>query len=105
MLAITDQSFENEVLKAPGLVMVDFWAPWCGPCKMTSPIVEQLAAEFQGKVVIGKMNVDENQKIPASHGIMSIPTFLFFKGGQVVDQVVGGVSKDVLKTKLEKYAS
>ena len=104
MLEITDTTFETEVLKASGLVIIDFWAPWCGPCKLMGPIMEKLAEEFAGKLVkIAKMNVDENQTTPSGFGIMSIPTFLFFKNGTVVDQVVGAQSKEVMKGRIEKH--
>ena len=106
MLTITDQNFDAEVLKAKELVFVDFWAPWCGPCKMTGPYVDALATEYAGKPVkIGKMNVDENREVPSSHGILSIPTFLIFKNGQVVEQIVGGVAKEVMKGKIEQHLS
>lgn len=104
MLQLTDQNFEIEVLKANELVLVDFWAPWCMPCRMTEPMVEALAKEYEGKPVkIAKVNVDDNQRTPANYGIMSIPTFLVFKNGQVVEQVVGAVSKEVMRGKIEKH--
>lgn len=104
MLELTDTTFEKEVLQAKELVLVDYWAPWCGPCKVVAPIIEALAKEFEGKgVKIAKMNVDESQEIPSKFGIMSIPSFLFFKGGQVVDQVVGGTSSEALKAKIEQH--
>ena len=94
----TDANFEQEVLTSDKPVFVDFWAPWCGPCQMMGPIVEEIAKELEGKnIKIGKMNVDENPNTPGHYNVMSIPTFILFKGGQVVDQVVGGVQKEKLK--------
>jgi len=99
-IEITDSSFD-EVIKSEQPVLVDFWAEWCGPCKMIGPIVEELAGEFEGKVTIGKLDVDANQGISGRFGIRSIPTLLIFKGGEVVDKVVGVVSKSELADKLE----
>ncbi|MDO8499816.1 MAG: thioredoxin [bacterium] len=93
----TDAGFNQEVLQSKVPVFVDFWAPWCGPCQMMLPIVDELKKEYEGKnIVIGKMNVDENSEIPAQYGIMSIPTFMVFKNGEIVDQVTGGVQKEKL---------
>ncbi|MCR5203356.1 MAG: thioredoxin [Lachnospiraceae bacterium] len=89
----TDENFEGEVLKAEGLVMVDFFATWCGPCKMMAPIVEELATEYEGKAKIGKLDVDEASATAAAYGIMSIPTVVFFKNGEKVDQFVGAKPK------------
>ncbi|MFZ6015005.1 MAG: thioredoxin [Patescibacteria group bacterium] len=97
----TDQNFEQEVLKSSKPVLVDFWAPWCGPCQMMAPIIDELAEEYEGEVVIGKLNVDENQQSAGQYGIMSIPTMLLFQDGVVKEQFVGGMSKDDLKGKLE----
>ncbi|MDO6438791.1 thioredoxin [Cyclobacterium sp. 1_MG-2023] len=99
-IEITDSNFE-EVIKSDQPVLVDFWAEWCGPCKMIGPIVEELAGEYEGKATIGKLDVDANQDIPSKFGIRSIPTLLIFKGGEVVDKVVGAVPKSVLSDKLE----
>lgn len=102
----TDANFEQEVLTSDKPVFVDFWAPWCGPCQMMGPIVEEIAKEMEGKnIKIGKMNVDENPNTPGHYNVMSIPTFILFKGGQAVDQVVGGVQKEKLKEMIEKHTS
>ncbi|QRQ99968.1 thioredoxin [Dyadobacter sandarakinus] len=98
-LEITDSTFE-ELIQGEKPVLVDFWAEWCGPCKMIGPVVEQLAGEYEGKAVIGKMDVDMNSSVPAKFGIRSIPTLMIFKGGQLVDKVVGVVPKTVLEDKL-----
>jgi thioredoxin 1 len=100
-LEITDSNFEEVVLKSGKPVLVDFWAEWCGPCRMVGPVVEELAKEYDGKAVIGKMDVDNNPKIATEYGIMSIPALLFFKDGKVVDKQVGAVPKHVLANKLE----
>lgn len=100
-LQITDSNFEEVVLKSGKPVLVDFWAEWCGPCRMVGPVVEELAKEYDGKAVIGKMDVDNNPKIATEYGIMSIPALLFFKDGKVVDKQVGAVPKHVLANKLE----
>ncbi len=97
---VTDSNFED-ILASGKPVMVDFWAPWCGPCRMLSPIVEELAGEFEGRVVIAKCNVDEAQEIPVKFGIRNIPTLLFFKNGELVDKVVGAASKGDITKKLE----
>jgi thioredoxin 1 len=100
----TDQNFQQEVLNSQKPVLVDFWAPWCGPCQMMGPIIEELAEELEGKVVVGKLNVDENPQMAQKYGIMSIPTLLVFKNGQVVEQFVGVQPKEVLKTSLTNLA-
>lgn len=100
-LEITDANFDQLVLKSDKPVLVDFWAEWCGPCRMVGPLVEELAKEYEGKAVIGKMNVDHNQNIPMQFGIRNIPALLFFKNGQVVDRQVGAVPKTALETKLK----
>jgi thioredoxin 1 len=103
-LHFTDANFEAEVLKSDVPVFVDFWAPWCGPCQMMGPIVEELSAEYNtGKIKIAKIDVDTNQEVAGRYQVMSIPTFLVFKGGQVVDKMVGGVQKEKLKEMIEKY--
>ncbi|GAB4383234.1 MAG: thioredoxin [Salibacteraceae bacterium] len=100
-LEITDSNFEETVLKSDKPVMVDFWAEWCGPCRMVGPIVEEVAKEFADKAVVGKLNVDENPNIATKYGIRSIPTILFIKNGEVVDRQVGAVPKAALVKKLE----
>ena len=101
---ISDAEFEKEVIKADMPVLVDFWAPWCGPCLMVAPMLEELAQELSGKIKIAKMNVDENPTTPPLYGIRAIPTLIIFKGGEVVEQITGVVPKDQLKSKLEKAA-
>lgn len=100
-LEITDANFDEVVLKSDKPVLVDLWAEWCGPCRMVGPIVEELSKEYEGKAVIGKLNVDNNPNISVKYGIRSIPTLLFFKGGQMVDRQVGVVPKSVLEGKLK----
>ena len=100
---LTEETFEQEVLKATIPVLVDFWAAWCGPCKMIAPIVEELATEYEGKLKIGKVDVDNHQKIAMQYGIRSIPTLLVFKGGKVVEQIVGAAPKKTLVEKLSKH--
>ena len=102
MKQLTDENFKKEVLESALPVLVDFWAPWCGPCKMIGPIVEELAKEYAESLVIGKVNVDENSKVATQYGIMSIPTLIFFKKGKVTDQVVGALGKTDLKRKIEE---
>jgi len=102
---LTDKNFESEVVKSEKPVLVDFWAAWCGPCKMIAPIVEELATELSGKLKVGKVDVDVNQQVAQQFGIRSIPTLLVFKGGRVVDQIVGAVPKNVLTEKVSKHLS
>ncbi len=106
-LELTDDSFEDEVLNAESgkPVLVDFWAEWCGPCKMVGPVVEELAGEFEGKAKVGKVDVDSNPEISTKYGIRSIPSLLIFKDGEVVDQIVGAVPKAKLKKQLEAQVS
>ena len=100
-LELTDSNFEQLVLKSDKPVMVDFWAEWCGPCRMVGPVVEELGKEYDGKAVVGKLNVDENAQVSMKYGIRSIPTILFFKDGQLVDRSVGAVPKAMLAQKLQ----
>ena len=98
---VTDTSFEQDVLKSERPVLVDFWAPWCGPCRMVAPIVEELAEEYDGKVDFYKLNTDDNVQVAARYGIRSIPTLLVFKGGETVGQIVGFRPKSDLKKRLD----
>ncbi|NTV47218.1 MAG: thioredoxin [Chlorobiales bacterium] len=100
-ITATDQNFDQEVIKSDKPVLVDFWAVWCGPCRMIAPVVEELANDYDGKAVIAKLNVDENPQVSMKYGIRSIPTLLIFKNGQVVDQIVGAVPKNVIDSKLK----
>jgi thioredoxin 1 len=100
-LEITDDNFEDVVLKSDKPVLVDFWAEWCGPCRMVGPVVEELAKEYDGRAVIGKVNVDQNSSISSNYGIRNIPTLLYFKNGILVDKQVGVVPKATLAAKLE----
>ncbi|HUH19479.1 thioredoxin [Albibacterium sp.] len=101
-IEITDSNFEEVVLKADKPVLVDFWAEWCGPCRMVGPVVEELSNEYQGKAVIGKVDVDNNPEVSMKFGIRNIPALLFFKDGEIVDKQIGAVPKSVLAEKLEK---
>ncbi|PKM46350.1 MAG: thioredoxin [Firmicutes bacterium HGW-Firmicutes-8] len=103
VLTLTKDNFKNDILDAAGPALVDFWAPWCSPCRMIAPVIDEMAAEYAGKVKIGKVNVDENREVAVEYGVMSIPTLVLFKGGQVVDKVVGFKSKNDLKALLDKY--
>ena len=100
-LEITDNNFK-EILAEGSPVVIDFWAPWCGPCKMVGPIIDELAKEYEGKVIMGKCDVDENSDLPAEFGIRNIPTVLFFKNGELVDKQVGAVGKPEFVEKVEK---
>jgi thioredoxin 1 len=102
LLHVNDKNFASEVLNSDLPVLVDFWATWCGPCRSISPIVEELAKEFVGKVKVTKLNVDENPAIPGQYGVRGIPTLILFKGGKILDQIVGAVPKARLKTMIEK---
>ncbi|MFZ4740890.1 MAG: thioredoxin [Bacteroidales bacterium] len=100
-LAITDGNFEEVVLKSDKPVIIDLWAEWCGPCRMLGPIVEEIAKEFEGRAIVGKLDVDSNPATTSRYGIRNIPTILFFKNGEIVDKQVGAVPKNVLISKLE----
>ena len=100
---LTDDNFETEVLKADVPTLVDFWAVWCGPCRQVAPTVEALANEYQGKLKVGKMDVDHHQIVPQQYGIRSIPTLLIFKAGKVVGQVVGAVPRSKLESEIQKH--
>ena len=101
LLHFTDANFKKDVLESNLPVLVDFWATWCGPCKMITPIIEELAKEYSGKIKIGKLNVEESPKTPSQYGVMSIPTLIFFKEGKVMEQVVGALNKAELKKKID----
>ncbi|MGB3769338.1 MAG: thioredoxin [Phormidesmis sp.] len=100
---VTDSTFKQEVLESEAPVLVDFWAPWCGPCRMVAPVVEEISEQYDGKVKVVKVNTDENPTVASQYGIRSIPTLMIFKGGQRVDMVVGAVPKTTLANTLEKY--
>jgi thioredoxin 1 len=100
-VTLTEDNFEQEVLKSPGPVLVDFWAAWCGPCRIITPVIEELAGDFTGQVKVAKLDVDRHPRIAGQYGIRSIPSLFFFKDGRVVDQVVGVAPKRVLAEKLQ----
>jgi thioredoxin 1 len=101
-IAVSDNTFDSDVIKSDTPVLVDFWAPWCGPCVAIGPVLDDLASEYGGRIKVAKMNVDENPNIPAQYGVRSIPFMVMFKGGEVVDSVVGAVPKNKLKDMIEK---
>lgn len=100
-IEFTDANFDEEVIKSDIPVLVDFWAVWCGPCKMIAPIVEELAGEYHGKVKIGKLDVDNNPNVSVTYGIRSIPTLLIFRDGKIVDQIIGAIPKQAIAQKLD----
>jgi thioredoxin 1 len=101
----TDSNFEQEVLQCDMAVLVDFWAPWCGPCRAMAPVIEELAQEFTGRLKVAKLNVDENQATPSKYGIRAIPTLILFKDGEVLEQVTGAVSKSSIKEMISSKIS
>jgi thioredoxin 1 len=103
-VVLTDSNFNSEVSKYP-VMLVDFWAPWCGPCRMVAPVIDQLAREYSGRVVFGKLNVDENQVVAGSFGIQSIPTMMILKGGKVVDVIIGAMPKAQIEMKIKQQLS
>ena len=100
-LEFTDTNFSNEVLESDGVAVIDFWAEWCGPCRMLTPIIEDLHKEYDGKVKVGKLNVDQNPEVSMKYGVRSIPTILIVKNGEVVDKHVGVTTKQALATKID----
>ena len=102
IIEVSDSNFESEVVNSDVPVLVDFWAPWCGPCRAIAPMVEEISASYAGKIKVGKMNVDENQSTTMKFGIRSIPTLIMFKGGEAVDQIIGAVPKSEIEQVVEK---
>ena len=105
IVTLTQENFAQQVLQSPAPVLVDFWAEWCGPCKMIAPLLDELADEYDGKVKMGKVNVDEQQSLAAEYGVRAIPTLLVFQNGQVADQIVGARSKRDFKASLDRVAA
>ena len=101
--AVTDATFQEKVLESDVPVLVDFWAPWCGPCRMVAPVVEEIADQYEGQIKVYKLNTDENPSVASQYGIRSIPTLMVFKGGAKVDMVVGAVPKATLSTTIDKH--
>jgi thioredoxin 1 len=99
----SDATFQKEVLESSKVVLIDLWAEWCGPCKMMNPVIDQLSAEYEGKAVIGKLNVDENPAVPTTYKVLGIPTFLLFKDGELKEKIVGATTKLVLENKINSY--
>jgi thioredoxin len=105
IIHVTDDSFEEDVLKAPGAVLIDFWAPWCGPCKQIAPILDEIAEEKQGEITIAKINIDDNPNTPGKYGVRGIPTLMLFRGGNVQGTKVGAVSKGKLVEFIDEHLS
>ncbi len=105
IIEISDSNFESEVVNSDLPVLIDFWAPWCGPCRAIAPLVEEISSSYAGKIKVGKMNVDENQSTTMKFGIRSIPTLIMFKGGEAVDQIIGAVPKGEIERVVEKSLS
>ena len=103
VITVTDGNFEADVLKADQPVLVDFWAQWCGPCRMIAPIVEQVAGDYAGRATVGKLNVDENTAVPQKYGIKGIPTLILFKGGKEEERIVGATSRDAIARMIDKH--
>jgi thioredoxin 1 len=103
MIELTDDNFQKEVLESSTPVLVDFWAVWCGPCRAIAPLVEEIARDYEGKLKVGKMDVDAHQDVPIRFGIRSIPTLMMFKNGQVVEQIIGGIPKQQLLSKVTPH--
>lgn len=104
-VAVTDDSFESEIEKHEGVAVVDFWASWCGPCRMIAPIVEQLATEYEGKIKVAKLDVDSNSRTASRFNVRSIPMLLFFKNGKVVDQIIGAQPRPAIESKFRQHAA
>ena len=102
-IELSDDNFQNEIVESETVALVDFWAEWCGPCKQIGPTVDALATEYEGKLKVGKLNIDNHQLVPQQYNIRSIPTLLFFKGGKVVDQIVGAVPRSKLEEKINEH--
>ena len=102
---VTDAEFEHKVLKSPTTVVVDFWAPWCGPCRMVAPVLEKLAQEYDGKMIVAKVNTDDNPEYAMRYGVQGIPTMLFVRDGQIIDRLVGAAPYPMIKARLDKVLS
>lgn len=103
IMHVTDDNFRSEVVDRPGVALVDFWAPWCGPCRIVAPVIERLAEDYDGQARVAKLNVDDNPVTASKYGILSIPTMMIFKDGKVVDQMIGAAPRQVIENKLSKW--